>query len=72
MFFSNKTHEEVPESRFLAPDVDRIVEEVCKYYKVTRRLSENSHICHFGEFRGNNINGLRVHISQKSYSRTAS
>ena len=35
MFFSNKTHEEVPESRFLAPDVDRIVEEVCKYYKVT-------------------------------------
>jgi len=35
MFFSNKTHEEVPESRFLAPDVNRIVEEVCKYYKVT-------------------------------------
>lgn len=35
MFFSNKTHEEVPESRFLAPDVDKIVEEVCKYYKVT-------------------------------------
>ena len=36
MFFSNKTQEEVPESRFLAPDVDRIVEEVCKYYKVTK------------------------------------
>ncbi len=35
MFFSNKTHEEVPESRFLAPDVDKIIKEVCKYYKVT-------------------------------------
>lgn len=34
MFFSNKTHEEIPESKFLAPDVDKIVEEVCKYYKV--------------------------------------
>ena len=31
MFFSKKTHEEVPESRFLAPNVDKIVEEVCKY-----------------------------------------
>ena len=35
MFFSKKTHEEVPESRFLAPNADKIVEEVCKYYKVT-------------------------------------
>ena len=34
-FFANKTHEEIPESRFLAPDVDRIVEGVCKYYKVS-------------------------------------
>ena len=33
-FFTDKTHEEVPESRFLAPDVDTIINEVCKYYNV--------------------------------------
>ena len=51
MFFSNKTHEEVPESRFLAPDVDRIVEEVCKYYKVTRDDILVSKRGHFNEPR---------------------
>ena len=33
-FFADKTHEEVPESRFLAPDVDTIINEVCKYYNI--------------------------------------
>ena len=33
-FFPSKTHEEVPESRFLAPDVDTIINEVCKYYNI--------------------------------------
>ena len=33
-FFVDKTHEEVPESRFLAPDVDTIINEVCKYYNI--------------------------------------
>jgi len=33
-FFSNKSHEEVPESRSLAPEVDRIIKEVCKFYNV--------------------------------------
>ena len=33
-FFVNKTHEEVPSSKSLAPDVDRIVGEVCKFYNV--------------------------------------
>ena len=51
MFFSNKTHEEVPESRFLAPDVDRIVEEVCKYYKVPRDDILVSKRGHFNEPR---------------------
>jgi len=51
MFFSNKTHEEVPESRFLAPDVDRIVEEVCKYYNVTRDDILVSKRGHFNEPR---------------------
>ena len=51
MFFSNKTHEEVPESRFLAPDADKIVEEVCKYYKVTRDDILVSKRGHFNEPR---------------------
>jgi len=33
-FFLSKTHEEIPTSKTLAPAVDRIVEEVCKYYDV--------------------------------------
>lgn len=33
-FFDSKTHEEIPASRSLAPDVDRIISEVCKYYNV--------------------------------------
>jgi len=33
-FFINKTHEEIPASKSLAPDVDRIISEVCKFYNV--------------------------------------
>ena len=33
-FFTKKTHEEIPSSKSLAPDVDRIVDEVCKFYNV--------------------------------------
>jgi REP element-mobilizing transposase RayT len=33
-FFVNKIHEEIPSSKSLAPDVDKIVREVCKYYNV--------------------------------------
>lgn len=33
-FFANKTHEEIPASKSLAPDVDTIIDEVCKYYKI--------------------------------------
>jgi len=51
IFFSNKTHEEVPESRFLAPDANKIVEEVCKYYKVTRDDILVSKRGHFNEPR---------------------
>jgi REP element-mobilizing transposase RayT len=36
-FFSHKSHEEVPESRRLAPEVDRIMEEVCSFYNVKRQ-----------------------------------
>ncbi|MEA3224254.1 MAG: transposase [Thermodesulfobacteriota bacterium] len=34
MFFINKNFEEVPESRYLAPDVETIKAEVCRLYKV--------------------------------------
>ncbi len=33
-FFANKTHEEIPASKSLAPDGDTIIDEVCKYYKI--------------------------------------
>jgi REP element-mobilizing transposase RayT len=36
-FFSKKSHEEVPESRSLAPEVDRIIKEVCKFYNVNNQ-----------------------------------
>jgi hypothetical protein len=51
IFFSNKTHEKVPESKFLAPDVDKIVEEVSKYYKVSRDDILASKRGHFNEPR---------------------
>ena len=37
IFFSKKSHEEVPESRFLAPGADKIIEEVCKFYQVHKK-----------------------------------
>jgi REP element-mobilizing transposase RayT len=35
-FFDKKRHKEIPESKFLAPDADRIKEEVCKAFDVDR------------------------------------
>ena len=34
IFVAKKSHEEVPESRSLAPEADRIMEAVCKFYMV--------------------------------------
>ena len=34
LFFTEKIHEEVPESRYLVPDIDKIIEEVCKFYNI--------------------------------------
>jgi putative transposase len=51
LFFSHKTHEEVPESRFLSPDVDKILAEVCTYYKVSRDAILVSKRGHFNEPR---------------------
>ena len=50
-FFSKQTHEEIPESRFLAPDVDKIIKEASKYYKVTQDDILVSKRGHFNEPR---------------------
>ena len=42
LFFADKTHEEVPESRYLAPDTEKIMEEVCRFYNVKRDSLFNS------------------------------
>ncbi len=36
LFFSRKRHKEVPESKSLSPDAERIKEEVCRSYGVAR------------------------------------
>ena len=33
-FFEKEIHEEIPTSKSLAPDVDRIIREVCKLYDI--------------------------------------
>ncbi|MBL7203713.1 MAG: hypothetical protein ISS63_05200 [Desulfobacteraceae bacterium] len=35
-FFDKKRHREIPDSKFLVPDADRIKEEVCKVFGVDR------------------------------------
>lgn len=51
MFFSNKSHEDVPESRSLAPDLDRIIGEVCKFYNVNKNDLLVSRRGYFNEAR---------------------
>ncbi len=50
-FFSKKSHEEVPESRSLAPEVDRILKEVCKFYNVNSQELLASRRGYFNEPR---------------------
>jgi REP element-mobilizing transposase RayT len=50
-FFGNKIHEEIPSSKSLAPDVDRIVGEVCKFYNVNSKDLQLSRRGHFNEPR---------------------
>ena len=51
LFFADKKHEEVPESRYLAPDIDKIIEEVCKFYNVNRGVLFSSRRGLFNEPR---------------------
>ena len=50
-FFSIKSHEEVPESRSLAPEVDRIMKEVCNFYGVSSQELFASRRGYFNEPR---------------------
>ena len=51
LFFADKKHEEVPESRYLAPDMDKIIEEVCKFYNVNKEVLFSSRRGLFNEPR---------------------
>ena len=51
LFFADKKHEEVPESRYLAPDADKIIEEVCKFYNVNKDVLFSSRRGFFNEPR---------------------
>ena len=51
LFFTDKKHEEVPESRYLAPDIDKIIEEVCKFYNVNKDVLFSSRRGLFNEPR---------------------
>ena len=51
LFFTDKKHEEVPESRYLAPDIDKIIEEVCKFYNVNKEVLFSSRRGLFNEPR---------------------
>ena len=51
LFFTDKKHEEVPESRYLAPDIDKIIEEVCKFYNVSKEVLFSSRRGLFNEPR---------------------
>ena len=51
LFFTDKKHEEVPESRYLAPDIDKVIEEVCKFYNVNKEVLFSSRRGLFNEPR---------------------
>jgi chromosomal replication initiation ATPase DnaA len=51
LFFADKKHEEVPESRYLAPDIDKIIEQVCKFYNVKKKVLFSSRRGLFNEPR---------------------
>ena len=51
LYFDGKRHEEVRESRNLAPEIDTIIEEVCRLYKVNKEVLFSSRRGHFNEPR---------------------
>ncbi len=51
LFFAEKKHEEVPESRYLAPDIDKIIEEVCQFYNIKKDVLFSSRRGFFNEPR---------------------
>ena len=59
IFYSKKRHVEVPESKSLAPETSRIIEEVCKFYNVNRDDLLSSRRGHFNEPRNVTIYLIR-------------
>lgn len=59
MFFTSVAFEEIPESRSLSPDVDDIIDEVCKYYKVKESELRLSKRGYFNEPRNVGVYLLR-------------
>ena len=51
VIFCRYKHEEVPESRYLGPDIDKIIEEVCKLYNVNKKVLFSSRRGLFNEPR---------------------
>ena len=51
MFTTGETLEEIPESRLLAPDVDDVIDELCRYYNVTQSELRLSRRGYFNEPR---------------------
>jgi REP element-mobilizing transposase RayT len=54
-FFSSKRHEEIPETRFLAPDASKIIKEVCNFYDISEHEIFSSRRGHFNEPRNVSI-----------------
>ena len=59
MFFTSEAFEEIPESNLLSPDVDKIIDEVCKYYKVKENELRLSKRGYFNEPRNVSVYLIR-------------
>jgi hypothetical protein len=78
-FFSKKLHIEVPESKMLAPEIDKIKEAVCKSYKIkevellysrrgVRNEARNIGIYLTRHLRGSNLTEIGREFNVGSYS----
>ncbi len=58
-FFESKTHEEIPETKFLAPDASKIIRKICKFYNVNEEEIFSSRRGYFNEPRNVSIYLMR-------------
>jgi len=82
-FFEKKRHREIPESKFLAPDANRIKEEVCKVFDVARSELYESRRGHSNQprnvamyllrtLRGDTLEEIRREFNMNRYSSVSS